>query len=635
MMGKNNTKWIVIILLLLWAIYALWPTYRFNTLSQKEREKLENKGKLASIQHRAIRLGLDLKGGMHLTLEVDFPYLVEQLAKNKDPQFETILNEVRKELNISTEDFLTILERKFKEHNVPLNKYWGQRGESDGKILSFLDKEGKKAITRSMQILTNRIDQFGVSEPSITKMGSRRILVELPGIEKPEQARNLIKSTALLEFKLLKDPEVFSNTIKKIDRALAKEMGVSMAEEDTTKKKETAKQKESKDKVVSVSELFGEQGVTSNDTSGKAKSDTSILVDERIFKKNPFIALLRSAGGGAREVSVPVENIAAVNRILAREDIKKLMPPDAEMLWSSETFRIGDKQYKELFLVKKDAELTGKYLTDAKVNIGQGVQNAGRPVVNFTLNRRGGRIIGRVSKANINRRLAIVLDNKVVSAPRIQSQLGMSSQITGIPTMDEAKMIAIVLRAGALPTPVKITQETTVGPTLGKDSIKRGSYSTILGFLLVIIFMVFYYKMSGIIADVALVLNLLILAAVLAQFRFTLTLPGMAGIVLTIGMAVDANVLVFERIREELNVGKTVKAAIDAGYSRAFRTIFDANLTTLMTAIVLYQFGTGPIRGFAVTLSIGIVVSMFTALFVTRVIFNTITSRRTLKKLSI
>ncbi|RKY79514.1 protein translocase subunit SecD, partial [candidate division KSB1 bacterium] len=227
MMGKNNTKWIVIILLLLWAIYALWPTYRFNTLSQKEREKLENKGKLASIQHRAIRLGLDLKGGMHLTLEVDFPYLVEQLAKNKDPQFETILNEVRKELNISTEDFLTILERKFKEHNVPLNKYWGQRGESDGKILSFLDKEGKKAITRSMQILTNRIDQFGVSEPSITKMGSRRILVELPGIEKPEQARNLIKSTALLEFKLLKDPEVFSNTIKKIDRALAKEMGVS------------------------------------------------------------------------------------------------------------------------------------------------------------------------------------------------------------------------------------------------------------------------------------------------------------------------------------------------------------------------------------------------------------------------
>jgi len=635
-MGKNNTKWVFITVLLLWAIYALWPTYRFNTLSPEDKAKLEQKGKLNSIQHKAIRLGLDLKGGMHLTLEVDFPYLVEQLARNKDNEFETILNEIREELNVSTEDFLSILERTFKKHNVPLNKYWGQRGESDRKILAYLDKEGKKAITRSMQILTNRIDQFGVSEPSISKMGSRRILVELPGIEKPEQARDLIKSTALLEFKLLKDPEVFSSTIKRIDREMAKNMGVpAAAPEDTTKKdQKTEGPKESKDKVISVSELFGEEDVTSKDTA-TAKSDTSILVDEQIFKKNPFLALLRSAGRGAREVSVPVENIAAVNRILAREDIKTLIPPDAEFLWSSETFKIGDKQYKELFLVKKDAELTGKYLTDAKVNIGQGVQNAGRPVVNFTLNRRGGRIIGRVSKANINRRLAIVLDNKVVSAPRIQSQLGMSSQITGIPTMEEAKMIAIVLRAGALPTPVKITQETTVGPTLGRDSIKKGAWSAFIGFAIVIIFMLFYYKMSGFIADIALILNLLLLAAVLAQFRFTLTLPGVAGIVLTIGMAVDANVLVFERIREELNVGKTVRAAIDAGYSRAFRTIFDANLTTLMTAIVLYQFGTGPIKGFAVTLSIGIVVSMFTALFVTRVIFNTITSHRTLKKLSI
>jgi len=635
MMGKNNAKWVFIALLLLWTIYALWPTYRYNTLTKKDKARMEQQGKLNSIQHRAIRLGLDLKGGMHLTLEVDFPYLVEQLAKNKDTEFETILNEIRKELNVSTEDFLTILERKFTEHSAPLNRYWGQRGESDRKILSYLDKEGKKAINRSMQILTNRIDQFGVSEPSISKMGSRRILVELPGIEKPEQARELIKSTALLEFKLLKDPDVFSNTIKKIDNRMARNMGVSSAvPEDTTKKKKAEKPKESKDKVVSVSELFGEEDVVSKDTS-IARSDTSILVDEQIFKKNPFLALLRSARGGAREVSVPVENIAAVNRILARDDIKSLIPPDAEFLWSSEAYKIGDKQYRELFLIKKDAELTGKYLTDAKVNIGQGVQNAGRPVVSFTLNRRGGRIIGRVSKANINRRLSIVLDNKVVSAPTIQGQLGMSSQITGIPTMEEAKMIAIVLRAGALPTPVKITQETTVGPTLGRDSIKKGAWSALLGFALVIIFMLFYYKMSGLIANTALILNLLLLASVLAQFRFTLTLPGMAGIVLTIGMAVDANVLVFERIREELKVGKTVRAAIDAGYSRAFRTIFDANLTTLMTAIVLYQFGTGPIKGFAVTLSIGIVVSMFTALFVTRVIFNTLTAHRTLKKLSI
>jgi len=632
-MGKNTAKWVVIALLLLWAIYALWPTYRFNTISPEQREELLEKGKLGKIQERAIRLGLDLKGGMHLTLEVDSPYLVEQLARNKDPEFQEIITLIRKELNVSTEDFLTILERMFKERNVPLSRYWGQQGESDRKVMAFLDKESKKAIERSMQILTNRIDQFGVSEPSITKMGSRRILIELPGIDKPEQARELIKSTALLEFKLLKMPEVFSNTIQKIDRTVASEMGGTAVMQDTASE-ESGEKAESKDKVVSVSELFGEDDVASVDTAG-AESDTSILVDDRIFQKNPFLALLRSSGRGSREVSVPVENIAAVNKILARDDIQAVIPPDAEFLWSSEAYRIGDKQYRELFLVKKDAELSGKYLTDARVNIGQGVQSAGRPVVNFTLNRTGGRIIGRVSKANINRRLAIVLDDKVVSAPRIQNQLSMSSQITGISEMDEAKMIAIVLRAGALPTPVNITQETTVGPTLGRDSIRTGAWSAIIGFGLVILFMLLYYKFSGLVANVALIMNLLILAAILAQFRFTLTLPGVAGIVLTIGMAVDANVLVFERIREELKIGKTVKAAIDAGYSRAFRTILDANLTTLMTAIVLYQFGTGPIRGFAVTLSIGIVVSMFTALFVTRAIFNTLTSRRTLKTLSI
>jgi preprotein translocase subunit SecD len=232
--------------------------------------------------------------------------------------------------------------------------------------------------------------------------------------------------------------------------------------------------------------------------------------------------------------------------------------------------------------------------------------------------------------------MAIVLDDKVVSAPRIQDKIHDGrSRITGIPDMDEAKMVAIVLRAGALPAPVQIMEERTVGPSLGQDSIKMGAWSAAIGMGLIILFMIIYYRMAGAIADFALILNIILLMAVLAQFHFTLTLPGVAGIVLTIGMAVDANVLVFERIREELRTGKTVKASIDAGYSRAFRTILDANVTTLLTALVLYQFGTGPLRGFAVTLSIGIVVSMFTALVVSRLIFTHITARRTLTKLSI
>ncbi|MEJ2628094.1 MAG: protein translocase subunit SecD [bacterium] len=320
---------------------------------------------------------------------------------------------------------------------------------------------------------------------------------------------------------------------------------------------------------------------------------------------------------------------------MERKDIRELYPENTELVWSSETDQIADKSYRRLYLLKDKAELTGRYLKDADVGIGNQMQTAGSAVVNFTLDRTGARIIRRVSSANLHKMMAIVLDNRVVSAAQIQSTLGANNQITGIGSMDRAKMIAIVLRVGALDAPIHVIEERRVGPSLGRDSINQGKLSALIGMGLVILFMIIYYKGAGLIADTALILNILLLMAVLAQFGFTLTLPGVAGIVLTIGMAVDANVLVFERIREELDTGKTVRAAIDAGYSRAFITILDANLTTLLTALVLYQFGTGPVRGFAVTLSIGILASMFTVLVVTRHIFSIITSRRTLTKLSI
>ncbi len=639
MQRRNLFKTILIVFLLCWAVYALWPTYKLHTLTPEKRKTLDDEGKLFPLIDKSIRLGLDLQGGMYLTYELDLPALVEQLARVKDNQLEEVLSETQQELNVSSEDFMTLLMNNLEKRKIPLSQYWGEYGDSEKKVREYIEKESKDAVKRSLEILRNRIDQFGVSEPIIQKVGARRILIELPGISDPEQAKTLIGKTALLEFKMLKDPMVFSDVINKIDKTLARERGNIVPEEtnemetgkDTTQ--EAAEQQPSQDKAIGVNELFGDEGI---ETEQEETTDTSLIVDENVFKENPFLALLRDLRQYGKEVSVPVENVKAVNQILDREDIQKLIPPDAEFRWSSETIRVGDREYRELFLVKKDAELTGKYLTDAKVTISQDVQSAGLPEVDFKLNRQGTRIFSRVTGANIDKRLAIILDGRVYMAPRIQTKIpNGSGRITGMKNMDEAKMIAIVLRAGALPAPIQIIEERTVGPSLGQDSINRSKWSALIGMSIVMLFMILYYRMAGIIANLALLFNLVFLLAALAQFRFTLTLPGIAGIVLTIGMAVDANVLVFERIREELKTGKTVRASIDAGYARAFKTILDANVTTLMTALVLYQFGTGPIRGFAITLTIGIAVSMFTALVLTRYIFDTITARRTLTKLSI
>ncbi len=643
MKTKGFFKTILIFGLFLWAVYALWPTLQVLTMPAEKKTQLEEEGKLVTLTDRAIHLGLDLQGGMYINLEVDLPRLVEDLAVNRDDQFEKLLEETREEVNVSDVDFLPLLQQKFEAATVPLNRYWGDRGDSEDDVIKYLRKQSKEAMDRSLEILRNRIDQFGVSEPSIQKVGSRRILIELPGISNPDQAKELIGKTALLEFKLLKDPSIFKSTIEKIDKHMATELhGSEFAEailpDDTTSQNEEAReeQKVSEDDVVSVSEIFGDEEIALGDEEISAsEEDTSLLVDKEMFEENPFLALLRTAERGGSEVIVPMENVNAVNRILAREDVQSKIPPNAEFLWSSEEQKVGDRSYKTLYLVNKDAALTGKYLQDARVNIGSDVKSAGRPVVNFTLDRAGARIIGRVSGANIGKRMAVVLDQKVFTAPVIQSKLGASSQITGSESMEDAQLIAIILKAGALPAPVSIIEERTVGASLGEDSIRQGTGSALIGMCIVILFMLIYYKMSGIVANVALIFNLILLFAVLAQFGFVLTLPGVAGIVLTIGMAVDANVLVFERIREELRTGKTVRASIDAGYSRAFKSILDANITTLLTALVLYQFGSGPIRGFAVTLSIGIIVSMFTALVVTRAIFDTITSRWTLKTLSI
>ncbi len=316
-----------------------------------------------------------------------------------------------------------------------------------------------------------------------------------------------------------------------------------------------------------------------------------------------------------------------------QEALKGNMPPGNEILYKYSIDPASGLEKKTPFLLKKRTLITGAYITDASVQINT---RTNEPFVSLSFNRRGAKLFEKVTGDNIGKELAIVLDNKVNSAPVIKSKIaGGSAIIEGRYTMDEARDLAIVLRAGALPAPVKIIEERTVGPSLGKDSIDKGCKSMIIGGIIVIMFMMIYYGMSGIIADMALILNMLFIGGGLAFFGATLTLPGIAGMILTIGMAVDANVLIFERIREELRLGKTPRSAIDAGYSKALVTILDANITTLIVALVLFQFGTGPVRGFAVTLSIGIISSLFTAIFMTRIIFDYLYIKKNMKKISI
>jgi preprotein translocase subunit SecD len=313
--------------------------------------------------------------------------------------------------------------------------------------------------------------------------------------------------------------------------------------------------------------------------------------------------------------------------------LKGDVPPGTEVLYEVSTDKTTNRTIKTPMLIKKRTLLTGAYLTDARVHIDS---RMGDPYVSITFDKKGGRLFGRITEENVRRRLAIVLDNKVYSAPVIQEKIpNGEARITGSFTMDEARDLAIVLRAGALPAPVNILEERTVGPSLGADSIRKGLISMMVGGALVVLFMIIYYKGAGVVADVALTLNILIIAAGLAAFQATLTLPGIAGIILTIGMAVDANVLIFERVREEMSLGKTPRAALDAGFDRATLTILDANVTTLIAALVLFQFGTGPVKGFAVTLSLGVVASLFTALILSRAIFDYYLMKRKVSTLSI
>ena len=638
-MSKNLTpRYIIIALVLAWALLTLWPSVKYQMLSHDDKEEMRELGTLESLENDIIKQGLDLKGGIYIVLEVDLPTLISTLAINKDTKFERTISEVRNSLKENTQqNFFTVFANSVSENGLRLPRYYDvDYGAKPDDILASLKEQADDAINRVLEILQNRVDQFGVSEPTIQKQGNRRIIVELAGIQDSDRARALLQSTAQLEFCLVKSPEVTNDILSQIDNLVKGdeqlESLVSSINEDYEDDNELSV---SDDKTVSISELFGEDAETSKDSS-----DTSVVVDQNIFQERPFSSLLRALGNN---IAVPEKNLYIVKKIINKQEVQDklglgngqfLFAPDAENFSTNDGI---DEKLVYMYYLEKDADLTGGVIEEANATIGgQGTSAVGQPIVLLDMNSEGARTWSRITGANIGRQIAIVLDKKVHMAPSIRTKISDGgTMIEGFAGMDEAMDIAIVLRAGALPAPVNIIEERIVGPSLGADSVKRGTNSVLLGLGLIIVFMFVYYKLSGSIANFALIWNILLVLSVLASLGATLTLPGIAALILTVGMSIDANVIIFERIREELRKGKSVRAAIDGGYNRALTTIIDANVTTLVAALVLYQFGTGPIRGFATVLFWGIVISMFTAIFVTRTIFNSFTDRKGLKKLSI
>ena len=622
-MSNYRGKLVLIGVAVALALYLLWPTLRDYQLSNQLKQLsgpdslqfVENHEKeIREDRAKRIKLGLDLQGGMRVVLEVNVVKMLDDLAKNKDETFDQIIKEVNNEVKTSEESPVKLLRAKFEARNIRMSRYYGSLRDDNDKVTTYLDDESKKAIERAMEIVENRVNQYGVSEPSIQKLGGQRIIVELPGVSREAEVRQLLQGTALLQFKLLKDPEIANKVMYAIDQHLA---AVDSASAGGLASPDTAANVPAADSTA-----------VAESESSKISTPEGELTPAEFAKKHPFFSVAMTIQQNPGEAIVAEQNRDKVRQILDRPDVQRLIPSDMEFLWSAKPdnrLTSGGKRYYILYPVKKVAELTGGVIVNAKATIDPSFN---QPIVEMEMNSDGAREWARITGANVNKRIAVVLDNSVFSAPVVRGKItGGRSQIEGMDNLEEARLLEIVLKAGALPAPVDIVEQRSVGPSLGEDSIRKGVFSGLLATALVMIFMAFYYRVAGGVADIALGFFVLFLLAALAAFQGTLTLPGIAGIILTLAVAVDANVLIYERIREELATGKTMRAALDTGYKRAWTAIFDSNLTVLITGVILFQYGTGPVQGFALTLMIGILASMFSAIFITRAIFDMLLDR--------
>ncbi len=695
-------KILIIVLPVLAGLFLLLPTYRAYDLTQKQQEAFDKAKKaktqadsisvieafekkygqdLQAAKSNRLKLGLDLRGGMYVTLEVDVVKLLEEAAQKDaiDDVFSEVLLKTKNDVVVSDLDVIEVFTKNFQQIAKPKKKYLSDYfdfggnatiAESEDKIIEKLKENEKDAIDQAMQVIRQRVDKYGIAEPTIQKVGNRRILLELPGVTNEVEMRQLLQTTARLEFKLVRSDENLVSAFYKIDQFLAKENKLKkMNGEDVTgiealKPKtdslQTQKQAELKSTDTTKSEdLAKDTTSASNDSAKTAPSDTAnpyagldkTEVQKRYTEDHPFTTLFNTSflfeerTRKPEEVNYAINNfpkgeynfqifepgLKQFNRILARREVKELLPYGIEVMLSAKPQIFKDnnanKEIKafNFYGLKREPELTGEVVTNAVATFDP---TNNTPIVNMSMDGDGSDRWAQITGANIKKRIAIVLDGQVYSAPVVNQKIvGGNSQITGMENADEAKLLKIVLKAGALKAPVQMIEERVVGPSLGEDSINQGLKAFLFAVLLVIFFMMIYYSTAGLIANIAVVINVFLIIAVLAAFQGTLTLPGIAGIILTIGMAVDANVLIYERIREELFRGRSLRSAVDEGFSKALSAILDSNITTFITGLILYFVGTGPIQGFAMTLMIGIIGTLFTGIMVTRAMFEIVLSR--------
>lgn len=685
-MKQNWRKLLLILLPVLAAAYVLYPTWQateyeelWDTARFEAKQQSNPADSIAVIQkfkdkygedfeaakQKRIKLGLDLRGGMYVTLEVDVIKLIEESAQKDavDEYFEQVIAETKEILRTSDEEAIPVFLRKFDEIARPQGKslisYFDIgdiRNASEEAIIENLEANALSAVEQAQEVIRQRIDKYGVSEPNIQQQGTRRILVELPGVSNEEEVRQLISTTARLEFNLVRNNEKIVRAFKSIDEYLAKREGLfgeELVEEDDLVRADSVKQ-------ATPSATTGEEtsDVTENSgtsTSGTLSEDSETsstpanpyegLQEEDARKlyrsKHKFTSLFATyfipgenqdpiqydyevaAPAGDYYFMITESDVDKFNAYLSMPEIQQLLPFNLKVVVEAKPLSNSQDESNKVFRfhsIEKEPELIGDVITNASKNVDP---TSNKWVVNMQMNTEGAEKWAKITGANIGNQIAIVLDDRIYSAPNVNSKIpNGSSVIEGMAGVEEANLLEIVLKAGALKAPVKIIEERVVGASLGEDSISKGVNSSLIAFGLIIVFMIMYYARGGIVADLALFINISLIFTVLASLGGTLTLPGIAGIILTMGMAVDANILIFERIREELYKGRSLKSAIDEGFKKAMSAIIDSNITSFITGLILYYFGTGMIQGFALTLMVGILSTLFTAIMVSRALIE-------------
>lgn len=596
------------------------------------------------VKETELNLGLDLQGGMHVTLEVSPIDIIKGLSGNStDPDFLAALDQAKQNIKGTQLNFVDEFYREFKKRapGKELSQIFAtaaNRGRislqsTDAEILEIIDTEVESAIDRSFNILRTRIDRFGTSQPNIQRLqGTGRIQIELPGVDNPQRVRKLLQGVAKLEFWEVYQQQEVAQVLTSINSLIVQEMKNNPSSEQVSEEDQKIKD--------DITALLGDGNEADSLATADGDSTKNAALDSLInTRQSPLFDLLVNTPqyGG---LIYNVKDTAQINRILEREDVQAIIPATMKFLWDVKPKDRGDDltgpELLELYPIKTNrngkASLTGETISNATASLNERAE----PEVTMQMNASGSRIWAKMTRENIGQRIAIVLDNYVFSAPYVRSEIpnGSSSISGGFETIEEAKDLANILKAGSLPAPTTIVEDVVVGPTLGKVAQSQGLNSILVGLIIVIIFMVVYYAKGGLIANLALFFNVFFIMGILAQFGTSLTLPGIAGIVLTIGMAIDANVLIFERIKEELRNGAGLKAAISSGYSKAYWSIFDANVTTLIVGFILFTLGQGPVKGFAITLMIGIVCSFFSAVFITRVIVEAFSKKGDNAKIS-